>query len=1194
MTTVRSLIKMVSTRRTAHVEPAGDPPALGQSNTLSKKPVRKATAKTTQPAATAKPTRGKKATAAPMEPSQQDAELLQQAPEAAPVKTTRRGAGRSTRQHVETVAEAQPLAASRATKPTRSTAAKAKRTAVLVEEEAGSSQPNERPATRRTRAAAQPLSPKKVTQVTRPTTRNKNAKNTAAPRKSTTAPRPASRTTGRGRKRAVSDENAEVEVEVAPTEIEEDEISLAPHNKQPSPVRSPVKSSKKQSVPSEASMSSRATTPSASPIPDFSRMQDENEYRRNAEDDNVADSDSDDVPANGDGSDDELCGPKTPMRRASRTTEARFMNSMQKSMSRSVQGMQVSTSQDRRRRHEIGTTPQTQEPYNPPKMQMPPEGPMTVNRATRTALVLRGLAPIDNLREASVEAVKDSGPEVPIEIDSDSESASEDEVEVEETPLPVPNYGANVAEAELPSLSRYSAEDAASDDPDATVIIHEEMDESEDEDDAGTADTEEIVIMDASADAEDSFVESELDDELLLQTPPNTTETIVWENIRQDVTIPFNFDAHITREQIDGPQLLGTLEDLMVAPALCDDAADSESMAEDLVSLPADGTVNFNDFVDLAALAEPTRRLSIPQTASDANEPETLPEAQDAASGHPNDFSVHHADAEGAANGETAMDIASEQDDGTVDNSADRWAETTEMDPAQDQSSCAVDDDVIAAAAETIPHYALPTISFDARRKSLPAFSMQTPVKTGTRPTTSDGASAPRVRSSFFSSRFSFAPSTPQPQVMKTRRSSQTPAATRLSSTNTPVATPGDRHPRMAPRRTYEEHANTVAMPPRFRTPLRPSTTKPATARKPAKDTVTPRASSLRKRPVRPATPEALEEEAASLLPTDAQTSPIRTPSERFPKLASRANYTEHAQTVAAPRRFQTPVKVPLNQPSTAQKRGSLRQVALTNTAPMPTRTPVKTPLKPPSMTPGQAPMTPHPSAPLRGVVAMVEVYTLEGASASAPFIALLHRLGAKTTKAWSDRVTHVVFKDGSPTTLQRVRLHNKGVDESGNGSYIHCVNSRWVSACDAEGVHVREDDEAYTVDVSEVPRGGGRRRKSMEPSTLINLGGNIVRDRRPSVGRSSLGRSPMKFESPARLLAETPIAATPRPEASDKENGGDDDPSSPATPAYLAAPDTLVQQTAPINRRRKLGAKAVEEAKNRRLTYFGARANGL
>ncbi|KAI7557627.1 hypothetical protein KC316_g13431, partial [Hortaea werneckii] len=343
--------------------------------------------------------------------------------------------------------------------------------------------------------------------------------------------------------------------------------------------------------------------------------------------------------------------------------------------------------------------------------------------------------------------------------------------------------------------------------------------------------------------------------------------------------------------------------------------------------------------------------------------------------------------------------------------------------------------------------------------------------------------------------------------------------------------------------------------------------------------------------------------EKAAATPTPAAETPA---AERFPRLPAQQNYDEHANTVAAPARFRTPAKPsPRKAPSTVQKPGSLRKVAAKNQGMqrMPSHTPVKTPLKPAAaMTPGFEAMTPHPSAPLRSVVAMVEVFTLEGASASAPFVALLNRLGAKTTKLWSERVTHVIFKDGSPTTLQRVRLHNKDVQERNTGNVIHCVNSRWVSDCDAEGRRVDEADEAYAVDIADVPRGGKRRRKSMEPTSLVNVQGNVVRDRkrsfgRASIGRSSLGRSPIKYDSPEKRSPRggASIAGDLTP-GYEKENTPEvddfeDDVDEPATPAYLAAPDKLIQQTAPINRMKKLDLNSEGARKNRRLSYFPTRA---
>jgi len=323
-------------------------------------------------------------------------------------------------------------------------------------------------------------------------------------------------------------------------------------------------------------------------------------------------------------------------------------------------------------------------------------------------------------------------------------------------------------------------------------------------------------------------------------------------------------------------------------------------------------------------------------------------------------------------------------------------------------------------------------------------------------------------------------------------------------------------------------------------------------------------------------------------IPVDTKIEPQpTTPQARFPRLPPKQTYNEHASTVIAPSRFRSPAHASPRRPATSQKPVNLRKVALKSAAPgYGSHTPVKTPLKAPAETPGQVPMTPHPGAPLRGVVALVEVFTLDGASASAPFVSLLQRLGARTTKSWSERVTHVIFKDGSPTTLQRVRLNNKEVETTRKGFTIHCVNSRWVSDCDASGSRVDEDDDAYAVDVTEVPRGGNRRRKSMEPSALVNIGGNIVRDRK-SIGRQSIGRSAMRPDLLDRQ-GEDDVEFTPVAKWNGLQDDEDfeDDESELSTPDYLAAPDKLVQMTAPSNRVRKLDLQK-DAGKNRRMTSF-------
>lgn len=95
----------------------------------------------------------------------------------------------------------------------------------------------------------------------------------------------------------------------------------------------------------------------------------------------------------------------------------------------------------------------------------------------------------------------------------------------------------------------------------------------------------------------------------------------------------------------------------------------------------------------------------------------------------------------------------------------------------------------------------------------------------------------------------------------------------------------------------------------------------------------------------------------------------------------------------------------------------------------------------------GTPPRSPHKhldAALLRGAVVYVDVHTSEGADASGIFVELLTQMGARCVKTWnwnpneSSRIgiTHVVYKDGSKRTLERVRDSN-GV--------VQCVGVTWV-----------------------------------------------------------------------------------------------------------------------------------------------------
>ena len=133
----------------------------------------------------------------------------------------------------------------------------------------------------------------------------------------------------------------------------------------------------------------------------------------------------------------------------------------------------------------------------------------------------------------------------------------------------------------------------------------------------------------------------------------------------------------------------------------------------------------------------------------------------------------------------------------------------------------------------------------------------------------------------------------------------------------------------------------------------------------------------------------------------------------------------------------------------------------------------------------------------LRGAVVFVDVHTSEGADASLIFVDLLTQMGAKCVKTWtwnpdsasnsecsSNRIgiTHVVFKDGGKRTMEKVRRSN-GV--------VQCVGVSWVLDCEKENEWL--DEGPYLIDSAFVPRGGARRRKSMEPKALAKNNGTLV-----------------------------------------------------------------------------------------------------
>lgn len=148
-----------------------------------------------------------------------------------------------------------------------------------------------------------------------------------------------------------------------------------------------------------------------------------------------------------------------------------------------------------------------------------------------------------------------------------------------------------------------------------------------------------------------------------------------------------------------------------------------------------------------------------------------------------------------------------------------------------------------------------------------------------------------------------------------------------------------------------------------------------------------------------------------------------------------------------------------------------------------------------------RTPLKPVGSGILHGAIVHYDIHTTEGMDASGLFVELLTAMGARCVKEWkwnpranaaaveqnedaSDAgagITHVVYKDGGKRTLEKVR--------SAKGRVL-CVGVGWVLDCYREGKWL--DESAYSVDSSILPRGGSRRRKSMEPRMLINENGLV------------------------------------------------------------------------------------------------------
>ncbi|GIK03491.1 hypothetical protein Aspvir_007563 [Aspergillus viridinutans] len=242
----------------------------------------------------------------------------------------------------------------------------------------------------------------------------------------------------------------------------------------------------------------------------------------------------------------------------------------------------------------------------------------------------------------------------------------------------------------------------------------------------------------------------------------------------------------------------------------------------------------------------------------------------------------------------------------------------------------------------------------------------------------------------------------------------------------------------------------------------------------------------------------------------------------------------------------------------------------------------------------------------LGGAVVYVDVHTTEGEDASGIFIELLQQMGARCVKSWgwnprastssgdmTNRrdskvgITHVVFKDGGVRTLERVRQA---------AGLVKCVGVGWVLDCERENRWL--DETHYAVDSSIIPRGGAKRRKSMEPRALSNVNGTLIKADNSASASASGRRSGADFNTMDDFMRQTPplsqgesstpesnrkytvshteadqqYCQTPKTPGTSGYDFGrmDNIGMSPATPFYISQRSRLVQQTCPPKQARQ------------------------
>lgn len=147
------------------------------------------------------------------------------------------------------------------------------------------------------------------------------------------------------------------------------------------------------------------------------------------------------------------------------------------------------------------------------------------------------------------------------------------------------------------------------------------------------------------------------------------------------------------------------------------------------------------------------------------------------------------------------------------------------------------------------------------------------------------------------------------------------------------------------------------------------------------------------------------------------------------------------------------------------------------------------------------------------------------------------------------------------------------------------------VVSCEREDKWLDEAD--YAVDTALIPRGGSRRRKSMEPRALANLNGNLVlaassseTPAKSATAEISPTKEFLTFNTPAsrrdtfviepiqtNVEVDAPAPTTPiAPSANDDMLEDGSAWGSPTTPYYLSKGANMVQQTCPPKQIHSIG----------------------